>query len=317
MGDPVVLAFDFGGSKVSMALADLDGNRLAEATVATQPLQGAAWNFAQAVTLARQLLVRTGEVANLAAVGACTFGIPLEDRTLLAPAIPGWGNLALRRELTSAFDCPAVRVGTDVKAAAEAEARSGALAGADPGIYLNLGTGLAVGIVCGGQVVHGAEGAAGEIGYNLRQVGDLDAPPQDRARLEDVVSGMALGAAGHRAVGSSFTAADVFAGEAGNRGLAAALDEFVRELSFHMVNLSIALNPARVAVGGGIIRSWARIEPPLRRALDAFVPFPPELVPGAYPYDAALVGAIALGVREALAPRRAQPHPSLLRTVID
>ena len=298
MGDPVVLAFDFGGSKISVALATLDGDRLAEGTVATHPPRGAAWNLAQAVALARELLTAPVSAAKLVAVGACTFGIPTDDGALLAPAIPGWESLPLRRELADAFGCP-VRLRTDVKAAAEAEARWGALAGADPAIYLNLGTGLAVGLVCGGQVVDGANGAAGEIGYNLRRAEDLDVAAQDRARLEDVVSGMALATAGERVTGAALTAAEVFAAEADHDGLATALDDFVRELSFHIVNLCVAFNPARVAVGGGIVRSWSRIEPSLRRALQTYVPFPPELVPGAYPYDAALVGAISLATQEA------------------
>jgi glucokinase len=299
LGEPVVLAFDFGGSKIGIAIADLEGDRLADAKVTTQPERGAGWNFAQAVTCARQLLAASAIELDLVAIGACTFGVPTDHGVLLAPAIPGWERLALREELINAFQCRAVSLRTDVKAAAEAEARSGALVGADPAIYLNLGTGLAVGIVCGGQVVNGANGAAGEIGYNLRQVNDLDLV--DMTRLEDVVSGMALAAAAGRVTGASLTAAQVFEAEPDNDGLAAAVDDFVRELSFHIVNLCTALNPTRVAVGGGIIRSWARIEPQLRRALNAFVPFPPELVPGAYPYDAALVGAITLGLQEASA----------------
>jgi glucokinase len=76
----------------------------------------------------------------------------------------------------------------------------------------------------------------------------------------------------------------------------------------------VALNPARVAVGGGIVRSWSRVEPQLRRALTAFVPFPPELVPGAYPFDAALVGAIALAVEEANQVEPLPPYPNPSRT---
>lgn len=303
MGAPVVLGFDFGGSKTRIAVADLQGNRLAERTTDTDPTFGARWNLDRAVGAARALLDETGHSGDLAAVGASTFGIPTERGVLLAPAIPGWEDLALGWELVKALQCPAVRVGTDVKAATAAEARSGALVGADPGLYLNLGTGLAVGIVFGGRVVTGANGAAGEIGYNLRQLSDLDAgPEQERTRLEDVVSGMALAATATRVSGLDMTAAQVFEGEAANDGLAAALDGFVRELTFHIVNLTIALNPTRIAVGGGIVRSWGRIEPKLRQALDAFVPFPPELVTGAFPYDAALVGAIALGIQEARFP---------------
>ena len=298
---PVVAAFDFGGSKVAIAVTDLDGARLASATLATTPGRGARWNLDQAIGQAKDLLASLPAGTALAAIGASTFGIPTDHGVLLSPAIPGWDRLDLRHELTGALGCPNARVRNDVKAAAEAEVASGALVGADPAVYLNLGTGLAAAIVCGGRVVDGAEGAAGEIGYNLRQMGDLDAPPEARRRLEDVASGMGLAATGARATGAAISAAGVFEGEGADYGLATLVDGFVGELSFHLVNLVVAINPQKVAVGGGIVRSWARIDKPLRRALEQFVPFPPELVLGAYPYDAALVGAITLGVREALA----------------
>ena len=67
----------------------------------------------------------------------------------------------------------------------------------------------------------------------------------------------------------------------------------------HVVNLAVAVDPARIVVGGGMVRSWARLAPGLRRALDAAVPFPPELVTAEFPFDAPLIGALALGVAAA------------------
>ena len=64
------------------------------------------------------------------------------DRVELAPTIDGWGELPLGREVQAAFPGAAVRMATDAKAAAQAAVRWGALAGFDPAIYLNLGTGL-------------------------------------------------------------------------------------------------------------------------------------------------------------------------------
>jgi glucokinase len=64
----------------------------------------------------------------------------------------------------------------------------------------------------------------------------------------------------------------------------------------------IALDPARVAVGGGMVRSWDVLGAALEKALDAAVPYPPELVLAAFPHDAALLGALALGVEAASAP---------------
>lgn len=77
------------------------------------------------------------------------------------------------------------------------------------------------------------------------------------------------------------------------------VDRFVAELSFHLVNLAIAVDPVRIAVGGGLVRSWAPIRDGLRRALDAAVPYPPELVRAAYPYDAPLLGALTLALAAA------------------
>jgi len=297
----VVLGLDFGGSKIAAAVADESGVRLSATTVATDPGRGGRWNLDRGVEAARALVAETVPDGELVAVGACTFGIPAAHGIRLAPAIPGWGDLSLSLELAEAFGTRAVRVATDVKAAAAAEAASGALVGHDPAIYLNLGTGLAVAIVCGGKVVSGANGGAGEIGYSLRQVGDVELARADRIVLEEVVSGMAIAAAGSRRTGREVTAEDVFANELTDPRLDGALDDFVRELSFHLVNLAVAVDPSRIAVGGGMVRSWHRIQPQLRKALDANVPFPPELVVGEYPFDAALVGAVRLGVEAAVA----------------
>jgi glucokinase len=297
----VVLGLDFGGSKIAAAVADLSGRRLGTSTVSTDPSLGGRWNLERGISAAKALLSEVAAGRDLIAVGACTFGIPATHEIRLAPAIPGWGELSLGLELAAAFGTRAVRVATDVKAAAAAEAGSGALAGCDPGIYVNLGTGLAIAIVCAGKVVSGANGAAGEIGYCLRQPSDMDLPRADRIVLEEIVSGMALSAGGFQRTGEDLSAADVFAREGDDPRLDGALDDFVRELSFHLVNLAVALDPSRIAVGGGMAHSWHRLEAPLRRALDANVPYPPELVLGAYPFDAALVGAIALGAEAAAA----------------
>jgi glucokinase len=340
---PVVLGLDFGGTKIAVAVCDLQGNRLASATVsagtadgiqpgspgpaaaqagadraaAGQPGPGQARAdetgsdgrapaghdaaqavFQRGVRTARGLLATAAPGSDLAAVGASTFGIPYDDRVELAPAIPGWEDLELGRELRAAFGGAEIRMATDAKAAAAAEARWGALHGCDPGVYLNLGTGLSAAVVTGGQVITGGQGAAGEFGYNLRTVSDVGLALGERTMLEEMVSGLALArrASGQPGRPPRLTAADVFAAGPGDRALSELIEEFTAELAFHLVNLAILVNPVRIAVGGGLVRSWDRIAPRLRGALDAGAPFPPELVVGHFPYDAPLLGAVALAV---------------------
>jgi glucokinase len=292
---PVVLGIDFGGTKTAVAVCEADGAMLGSASVPVGAERDAHANVASAVEAGRALLDRVAPGRPLASIGVSTFGIPGPHGVALAPAIPGWADLALAREIAAAFDGVPVKAATDVKAAAQVEAERGALAGCDPAIYLNLGTGLAVALVVGGRVIGGRNGASGEIGYNLRGLSDVGRALGDRVMLEDVVSGGALVAAARAAVPGLDGVSAVFS-TTGRPALGRLLDEFLAELAFHLINLTIAVDPQRIAVGGGMVRSWDVIGPRLRAALDAAVPFPPELVPAAFPYEAPLIGALALGV---------------------
>jgi glucokinase len=294
MPSPVVLGLDFGGTKIAIAVADPAGNRLGDRTILTRSDEDAKTTFDRGLLLAHELLAEVAPGRPLAAVGAGTFGIPAEDRVELAPTIPGWEELAFGRELRRAFDGAEIRLATDVKAAALAEADSGALVGCDPAIYLNLGTGLAAAIVAHGSVIHGSNGAAGEIGYNLRTTSDVGLGLGSRIPLEQAVSGQVL----DRVSGSNSHCADS-AAHGRHRRRAILPEEFITELCFHLVNLTIAIDPKRIAVGGGMVRSWWQFGARLRAALDAAVPFPPDLVVSAFPYDAPLIGVLALATAAA------------------
>lgn len=296
---PVVVGLDFGGTKIAVAVGDLSGRRLGVTTIDTLAEAGAAAAMERGLSAARNLLTEVAPGQELAGVGAATLGIPYDDRVELAPTFPGWGELPFGQLIRDAFAGIPVRLGTDVKAAAAAEVRWGALAGCDPGIYLNLGTGLATAIVAGGTVINGAHGASGEIGYNLRSATDVWIGAGERTILEHVVSGQALETTGSTRLGRPVTAAEVFTMARSRPDAAVLTDEFHRELAMHLVNLAIAVDPARIVVGGGLVGAWDQIAPQLRRALDAAVPFPPELTVARFPSDAPLVGALALGVEAA------------------
>ena len=290
----VLLGVDVGGSKIALAVVDDAGERLGEAVLPVTPTDSAQQHFDRAVARAHRLLAQVAPGRPLAAVGACTFGIPRVDRIDLAPNIAGWEQLAFGRRLQLAFPDARIMMATDVKAAAAYEAEHGALVGHDPGLYLNLGTGLAAAIVTHGVVLTGRHGAAGEIGYNLRHVGD----GKHDVRLEEVVSGKALAAAGAAVPGGVASLLDPATVDPRAARLRSA---FLDELAYHLVNLAIAVDPARVVVGGGMVRSWDQLRPALESALADAVPFPPEVVPAAHPYDAPLRGALVMAA-SAVAP---------------
>ncbi len=286
----LLLGVDIGGTKVALATADLDGRILARAHLATEAQQGAGQVVDRTLAAARTLIADTG--GRCVAVGTASPGIVRSDGNLLSPNIPGWEDVKIAERFRTGLSVPDVATGNDVKTAALAEVRHGALRDADPAIFLSLGTGVAAAIIHNGQVVSGAHGAAGEIGYNLRGVQDTEGAADGRCPLEEAVGGRGIAARAGALLGTPVSAAELFARtDPAARALVA---EVLDELAVHVANLAIAVDPARIAVGGGLTadpqRVFAALEARLRRA----VPFPPLLVPAAFPQDGALVGALTL-----------------------
>jgi glucokinase len=291
-----VLGIDFGGTKIALATATLDGQLMESDRLDTEAGQGAIQAVDRAVERAEELLGTTAQNGGgrCVAVSAVSPGIVYEDRVVLAPNVPGWQQLKLPALLRDRFEPALFAVGTDVKAAALAELRWGSLRGADPAILLILGTGIAAAIVAGGEVIHGANGAAGEIGYSLRGPCETAGAAEGHAPLEEFAGGRAIGERAGELLGTPMTAADVFEDPdpRARELLEAALDA----LAVQVANMAIMLDPARIAVGGGLMSRPEVILAALERRLRVAAPFAPELVPAEFIHDGPLRGAIALAL---------------------
>jgi glucokinase len=286
-----VLALDFGGTKIDVGTAGLDGELILSERIETNADRGAVQAVERAIAVAKELAERSD--GDCLGAGAVSPGIVEDDRVLLAPNVPGWDELHLPALLRDGLELGSIAVANDVNAAALAEARWGALAGSDVGVFVSLGTGMKAGLVIGGSVFEGAHRAAGEIGYSLRDPADGSGFAAGQAPLEEFVGGRALGERATALVGARVSAADVFA----NPGLPAGfLEEWLAELTMHVANLAIALDPERIALGGGLMAHADTILPALRERAAAAVPFPPEIVPARFLQDGALRGAAALAI---------------------
>ncbi|MEU3766804.1 ROK family protein [Amycolatopsis keratiniphila] len=295
-GEELILGIDFGGTKVAIGLADRAGSLLVTRRLDTDAQAGAEQVVSRALAAARKLLADEGAADKLVAIGVVSPGIVLEDRILLAPNVPGWEELRLRELVAAEFDGVPIEVGTDAKAAALAEWRWGALADTDPAVFLSLGTGIAAAVLVGGRLLTGANGAAGEIGYNLLSPQDTDGFASGAAPLEEAVGGRGLGGRASVLLGRPVTAGELFGLARENAQAKELVGAALDELSMHVANLAIALDPQRIAVGGGLVRSADILLPALRERLAGAVPFPPELVSAKFDQDASLLGAIAIAL---------------------
>ncbi len=293
-GPRLLLGLDFGGTKIAVATSSADGVLVDRSVLRTDAAAGADQALRRAVQEGRRLLERSG--APPAAVGVVCPGIALADRVLLAPNVPGWGEVAMAERVRAGLaaeeaDPGPLVVGNDVKAGALAEARHGALRGSRTGLYVNLGTGFCVSVVVDGQVLDGAHGAGGEVGYQLRRAGE-PGYADGHAPVEETVAGLGLGARASQAAGRPLTATEAL--RSTQPQVVAALAPALDLIDLTLANACCLVDPDAVVLGGGMVAAADILVPRLDAALARAVPFPPSVGTARFVDDAPLIGALTL-----------------------
>lgn len=294
-----VIGLDFGGTKIDVALADGAGEVLERVRLPMRLDENPDRVLRRAADAAHEMagLASERHDRSVVAYAAVTPGLPLEHGVLLAPNLPGWERLPFARTLADLLETETITVANDVRAGALAEVRLGVLQGMDPALYVSIGTGLAAALVIGGNVIGGAHGTAGEIGYTSI---DLAAtPPPGAAPLEEIVGGKALGLAASQALGEPLDAAALF--QRTHPATASIVQRAASTLAGALVNLVLLVDPARIALGGGLMAEAERILPTIRTRLASLAPgLPaPDVVTARFVQDASLYGAITLALDSA------------------
>ena len=192
-----------------------------------------------------------------------------------------------------AFGQLPLTIWNDVKTAAFAELTRGALTGVHTGMYLNLGTGIAIALTLGNDVVSGDHGAAGEIAYCMLDEHSSQGVRDGVAPFEEYVGGIWLEKRATRLLGRRVTPRDLLTSSPGPE-VAAFRDDWVAKLSFHLTNALVLWDPSRLVIGGGIASSLDAIFPALSSRVRQFVPFPPEISRARFGGEAGVIGAIEL-----------------------
>lgn len=294
-----VLAFDFGGTKTAVAIADLSRTILLRETFATEAVEGAVGVLQKAISIGELLCDRAqkrASSARLCAIGVSSMGITLRDRVEMAPNVQGWGQLRIEDAIRHAFGDHPVYIENDVKTATLAELRQGALKGTSVGMYVNIGTGIAIGYTLGDQVIRGCHGAAGEIAYNLLHKDEARGFASGVAPLEEFAGGRGIGQRATLCFGHVMSAKEVFDRAATDGQVRAFRDEVLQVLASHVTNAVIQWDPEKVVVGGGMVAAKDDIFPYFRRYFSEFVPFPPILEESVFESGASIYGAIELAL---------------------
>ncbi len=222
-------------------------------------------------------LIRDG-MARLAAAGVELLGLTIAVPGLIdrrrgvvvdAPNL-GWSDVALADALRLELgDAVAVAVDNDANCAARAESLRGVAAGVRDFVYLTGTVGLGAGIVCGGEVLRGSRGLAGEVGH-LRVGGSSHRCACGRTGCWEAMVG--LRALVHE------TGVAVEAGEdpvtyaerlARTPGTRPGLARIGASLGSGVAQLAATLDPRMVVLGGAFVPLGAALIPPVESALAA------------------------------------------------
>ena len=276
-----VLAIDIGGTKFSVAA--FDGDRMVRReSRATDPQGGRDWMLEQVGDIAaawhrEHAFARCG-------IG---FGGPVDfasQRIALSTHVGGWHDFRLAAWVADLLGIPAC-MDNDANAGALGEAEYGAGRGCSPLFYMTLSTGIGGGIYADGRVWRGADSWGGEIGHlTIRP----DGPPclcGARGCFERMCSGLWLA----RDYGKP--AKDLLDDPAFTA-------RYAVDLALGLKACIMLLNPARIAIGGGISKAGDKLFAPLRaelhRQITAWSGARIDVVPAALADDSVLYGALAL-----------------------
>jgi glucokinase len=272
---PVVVGVDVGGTKILVGYVARDGtvfrsqrypmDRTDQASTLSS-IRSAADAF-----LAREW---SGPAPLAMGVGLVGHTDPARGIWVRAMNVPIQSPVLLANEFQARYGLP-VSLDNDVHAATLAELQLGFGRKARDFVYLNIGTGIASGLVCNGKLVRGAANYAGELGHMIVEPdGDLCAQCGRRGCLEPIASGGGMldqvrawladypasvlrkaHESGQMTVGVILEAAgagDVLAAQVTERAL--------RALEVALVNLVNLLNPEMIVLGGGVFHDGWGIE---------------------------------------------------------
>jgi len=267
----VVLAADLGANHDRLTVSDLAGQVLAEHTAQRSIAQGPelilGWVRDNFLAQLAQLGVGVGQVVG---VGIGVPG-PVEfaaGRAVKPPIMPGWHGVSIAEHFADAFPGVEILVDNDVNIMAVGEHRTSWPTVSDL-IFVKVATGIGAGIISGGRLQRGAQGAAGDLGHiRASEQGDEICACGNAGCIEAVASGSALA---RRLRGLGYTAESAIdvvgllhQGNADALRLVREAGRLLGEVLAHAVTL---LNPSVLVIGGDLAKAEQQLFSGIREAI--------------------------------------------------
>ena len=314
-GEKYYIGVDLGGSLTRVGLSRKDGEIIAWESVPTEGRKGPEHVVGEIAGMI-DLLVEEKGIArdSLLGVGIGAPG-PLDTKTGVIINTPNlqWKEVPLRDMVTEKTGLDAV-LENDANSAALGEWWKGAGIGVSSLVCFTLGTGVGGGIIINGDVWHGVNDVAGELGHMTIEADGRRCNCGNYGCLEAYASATAIGIRAREGIekGRASSLKEAAGGDlgtitselvylqavAGDPFCQEVMNETARFLSIGVASMLNIFNPELVVIGGGVTQAGEVLFRPLKEGVKERA-FPiamkgVRVVPAALGTRAGLIGAVAV-----------------------
>lgn len=310
-------SIDLGGTNLVAALADKDGNVVAQDKTPTESHRGPDVVLEHMAELIEKLVSKAGARPKALGIGVPGLVDLKKGSTVFLPNLPTkWRDVPVKERLEAKLKC-GVFVLNDARMATLGELVFGRGKDVDDMVFLGLGTGVGGGVVIDNELYLGPMGAAGELGHLIVLPNGPACGCGNRGCLETLVSGPAITGEGVRLMLSGqapklheLTNGDTSkvnpltiekAALAGEKSVMRLVERTGEWLGIAITNLSVTLHPDLAVIGGGVGKMGELLLKPIRetvaRSLHMMPPESIQIEQCLLGDKAGLMGGIALAQR--------------------
>jgi predicted NBD/HSP70 family sugar kinase len=303
----VVLAADLGATHSRLAVTDLGAQPLDETPLEIDIGEGPEAVLERVHAQFMEMLERAGRTpGDVRGIGV---GVPGPVKAAAGapvnpPIMPGWDGFPIPEWFAKRYEAP-VLVDNDVNIMALGEHWSH-WRDTEHLLFVKIGTGIGCGIVAGGAIHRGAQGAAGDIGHiSVQGHDDVVCSCGNVGCLEAVASGPAISKALKEidiVAESNADIVDLVRG--GNIPAALAVRQAGRTIGEVLATCVSLLNPSVIVIGGSLVQAGESLIAGVREVVyGRSLPLATgvlQIVPATTGVQAGVIGAATMVIQHAL-----------------
>ena len=262
-----VFGVDVGGTTVKIGYFDLEGNVIDKWEIPTNTADNGSSIIPDiAESIKAKMSEKNIAKEDVEGVGIGVPGPVKDDGTVLVAVNLGWDTKNPNNELSDLLGVP-VKTANDANVAALGEMWRGGGQGYTDVVAVTLGTGVGGGIIIGGKVVAGSNGAGGEIGHiHLNDDEEDECGCKNRGCLEQYASATGVVRLANKRLaaddkasalrGIEVTAKDVWdAVKAGDELAIEVANIYGEYLGKGLAAVAGVVNPQVFVIGGGVSKA--------------------------------------------------------------